>query len=325
MTNRDTETRNLTFVDLPLLHRISDRAVVLDTELEYTRDVQGPGGAILSSILLPQRNLYTLVARSDKQHVVGQFRLRGDEHLCAHIVYIAPALAAGADDTVWMHVLDAITREAGKQQAQTLIGEIDEDSPLFETMRHSGFAVYSRQQIWRRLPGDYACIEPNVDVVPAKPEDDYPVHLLISRLVPNMMHPFTLPVELENGWVVHSQGRLRAYIQVTEGRHGIYLMPFISPDVMEQAPAILHGVIQNLPRAEKQPVYVRTRRYCEWLETALDALQFEPGPTQAVMVRHIAASLRESRSRSTMARLRSMPAVVTAQLPAEHTDTQLMC
>jgi hypothetical protein len=39
-------------------------------------------------------------------------------------------------------------------------------------------------------------------------------------------------------------------------------------------------------------VFICLRRYQEWLETALDALGFEPFKEQAVMVRHIAAGVR---------------------------------
>jgi hypothetical protein len=47
-------------------------------------------------------------------------------------------------------------------------------------------------------------------------------------------------------------------------------------------------------RADKVPLYVRVRRYQEWLEHALTGLGFESWVQQAVMVRHIAAGIRHA-------------------------------
>ncbi|MFW5748792.1 MAG: hypothetical protein ACOCYT_04180 [Chloroflexota bacterium] len=296
MANRDTDTRTCTLVDLPLIRRISDRAMVLDTELEYTRDPGEPMGAIISSILLPQRHLHTLISRADKHQVIGQLRLRADER-SAQIVYIAPGPKYDTDDTAWLHVLDAMAYEAGRQSATVLIGEINEDCALFETMRHSGFAVYARQQIWRRMPGDYAYLEPPVQVRAATADDTFDIQKLVTHVVPRLLRMISDPLDKHPGWVYERDGRVEAYIAVSTGRHGIYLMPYINPDVLGQTPGIFHGVIQQLQKASKLPVYVRVRRHQEWLATALEALQFEPGPRQALMVRHLTARVRQTRYR----------------------------
>ena len=45
---------------------------------------------------------------------------------------------------------------------------------------------------------------------------------------------------------------------------------------------------------KRVPVYVVVRRYQDWLEDALVDLGFEPWTRQAVMVRHIAAGVRQA-------------------------------
>lgn len=316
MTNRDTETRACTLVDLPLLRRISDRAVMLDSETALTRDIHGPGDDLLGTLLLPQRTLQTLVARADRQQVVAQFRLDGPKETQARIVYVAPDLNDEADEGVWLHAFDAMAREAGKLGAHLILGEVDERSPLFETMRHSGFALYARQHIWRRLPGAApAEDDAPVRVRPAVDADDPAITMLIGRVVPQLLHPLVLPPDLSGGWVYRVEDRARAFINVMEGRHGVFLRPVIHPDVMAQAPAILRAVIANLPRALRLPVYVQVPRYQEWIATALERLGFEAGPTQAVMVRHIAVSLREGRVKAAKAQLKVIPTMVTAHLP----------
>lgn len=315
MTNRDTETRICNLVDIPLLRRIADRAVILDSETALTRDAQGASGAMLSSILLPQRNLVTMVARSGHHHVIGQFKLHGEDHHQpqAHILYLAPDVSVIDDDTVWLRIFDAMTREAGRQGAHLIQGEVDELSPIFETMRHAGFAVYARQQIWRRMPGTYPCLEPPVQVIPAVDAADIEVTSLITHTVPKMLHQITLPVDLESGWVYRHEGRIQAFISVTSGRHGVYLTPIINPDVMAQTPAIFHAVLGQIARTDKHPAYVRVRRHNEWIGTALRGLQFEPGSQHAVMVRHISARLREPKVKAVKSRLKIIPTAVTVQ------------
>jgi hypothetical protein len=290
---RDTDTRALTLVDIPLVRRLSEHVTVLDSEIGYTRDAHGPNGSMLSSILLPQRGLYTLLARSDKQQVVGQFRLRAHEH-SAQIVYIAPRLADDAEDTVWLHVLDAMAREAGKHKAHALIAEVDESSSLFETMRTCGFAVYARQQIWRRLPGAYPKLEAPLTLHEQSDQDVPGIQSLVATTTPPLMQQITVVPADMRGWIYRQSDRTEAYVAVSEGRHGVYLIPYLHPDISHLASAIFAGVIQRTPRANKLPLYVRVRRYQDWIAPALEALQFEPGPRQAVMVKHITAGVRHA-------------------------------
>ena len=146
-----TGTRNVKLVDIPLVTRLMDSGTPLDTEMAYTGNLDLSSAALISRFLLPQRSVYSLLARADKDHVVGQFRLEPNQQ--ARIVYIAPGLDYDQDNTAWLHVLDAMTAEAGKHGAHMLTAEVDEHIKLFETMRVAGFSIYARQEIWQRGPG----------------------------------------------------------------------------------------------------------------------------------------------------------------------------
>jgi hypothetical protein len=309
MTNRDTDTRICTLVDIPFIRRISDEAAVLDTELEYTRDVHGPSGAILTSILLPQRNLVTLMARVDKQQAVGQFRIDPSDQI-AHIAYVAPHQLSHGDDTVLLHVFDAMAREAGKLEAQALVGEVDEFSPLFETMRHAGFAVYARQQVWRRLPGDYGRPEGAIRLETIDETTLGDAQGLVAQVVPRMLHSFVIPAEIPAGWLYRTGGKVQALMIVNEGRHGVYIQPYINPELMASAPAILQAAIQRLSKHDRLPVYVRIRRYQEWMTTTLEGMGFEPGPHQALMVRHIQARVRRAQYSLRQKVLNTIPSLI---------------
>lgn len=294
MPKHETQTRSVMLVDLPLVRRVWDKGVLLDSELAYARAAGGPQGAILSSIILPQRNIHTLISKCDKQSVIGQFRLKPDDQL-AQIVTIAPTLEEETEDnTVWLHAIDAMTTAAGKRGAHMITAEIDERSAMFTTLRRAGFAVYARQEIWRREPGQPlpTAIAP-ASLTEETDADAMDIQLLYSNIVPRLVQPFAVPSSDSEGLVYRQGGRVQGYIALSEGKYGIYIMPFLHPDILfSEASAIIAGAITHAAKAEKLPVYVCVRRFQDWLEDGLAVLGFEPISQQAVMVRHIAAGVR---------------------------------
>lgn len=292
MNNHMVETRVMSLVDIPLLRRMADTGVVLDSAMHFTRDVESSRATLMSSVLLPQRNMYTLIARSDARQVVGQLRMRQDEHN-AQIMLIAPGLSADVEDTEWLHLLDAMATEAGKRGAQTLMAEVDESSVMFELLRTAGFAVYSRQEIWQRLPDQVINAQP-VELQTPTDADEMSIQSLYCHIVPGIMQQVSeLPSSPMNGWVYRINGRIEAYVSMSEGRHGIYIVPYVHPDIYREMPGVLAAVIDQANRADRLPVYVRVRRYQSWLEEPLFKLGLTPIAQQAVMVRHLTASIRQ--------------------------------
>jgi hypothetical protein len=308
MPKHEVDTRAVKLVDIPLVNRLVEKGTLLDSEIGFTRSADGPNSALFSSFFLPQRGLHTLVSRCDKQHVVGQFRLRPDETQ-AKIVYLAPNLEHTMDDTLWLHILDAMAVEAGRRGAHMLTAEIDEYLQLFQTMRESGFAIYARQEIWQRLPDDLSPIEP-VELTEETEADAHGIQMLYSNIVPRLVQQIAVPPSFSKGWVYRKNERLEGYIAVSEGKCGVYLMPYLHPDVFSEAPAIIAGAIARASRADKVPVYACVRRYQDWLEDALVDLGFEPLTRQAVMVRHISAGVRQASFARLSQKLEAIPSAV---------------
>jgi hypothetical protein len=288
MFMRDTDIRAVKLRDLPLIRRLIENGCVLNSELGLTRDVMGTGGVTLSGVLLPQRGSQTLLVRAEDQSVVGQFRIR-PEDTTAQIVFIAPRLEPEAGDTAWLYMLDALAQEAGKRSAHTLVAEVDEASALFETMRIAGFAVYARQEIWRRESGQFAAPEQSVHLEPATDADLPAIQSLYSRTTPQLVQHIA---DLNGqGYVYRHNGRIEGYIAVSEGKLGVYLMPCLHPETSARAADIIITAARAA-RSDKLPVYVRVRRYQEWMDDTISRLGFELWGQQAVMVRHIAAGVR---------------------------------
>jgi hypothetical protein len=310
MSQHEAETRAVTLVDIPLVNRLVEYGVVLDNEVSFTRAGGSPSSALFSSFFLPQRGLHTLMAKADSQQVVGQFRLRADE-THARIVYIAPALDYGVDDTAWLHVLDAMAADAGKRGAYMLTAEVDEGLDLFQTMRISGFSIYARQEIWQRHP-DEPLPTPDLcaRLTRESEADAHGIQLLYSNIVPRLVQQIAMPPGHSSGLVYRKNDRIEGYIALTEGKSGIYLMPYLHPDVFSEAGAIITAAINHADHPDRVPVYVCVRRYQDWLEDALNDLGFEPLTRQAVMVRHIAAGVRSTSFASLAHRLEVAPSPI---------------
>ena len=288
------ETRNIKLVDIPLVTRLVDSGTPLDSEMAYTGNLDLSSAALISRFLLPQRSVYSLLARGNKQQVVGQFRLTENHN--ARIVYIAPGLEYGADNTLWLNVLDAMTVEAGKRGMHMLTAEVDEHLTLFETMRVAGFSIYARQEIWQRAPGKLPELAVDaVELMEKTERDAQGIHMLYCNIVPRLVQQVAAPPDHSTGLVYRKNDRVEGYIAVSEGKTGVYIMPYLHPDVFSEAAAILAAAVEHVGRAHlRVPVYVSVRRYQDWLEDALVDLGFEPWTRQAVMVRHIAAGVRQA-------------------------------
>ena len=289
------EARTVKLVDLPMVSRLLERTVPLDSEMACTGTLDLGTAALVSRFLLPQRSVCTLLARRGGTQVVGQFRV-GQQPQRARIVAIAPGLEPRADNSAWLALLDAMTAAAGQRGAHLLSAEVDEHQALFETMRIAGFSIYARQEIWQRRPEEVPRLMMDaVELTVEQERDTQGIQLLYGNIVPRLVQPVAEPPAHSVGLVYRKHERVEGHVAVSEGRKGIYLSPCLHPDVFSEASAILAAAIDHAHRSRARvPVYVAVRRYQDWLEDALVDLGFVPWTRQAVMLRHIAAGVRQT-------------------------------
>ncbi len=285
--------RPVKLVDLPMVSRLLESTVPLDSEMACTGTLDLGTAALVSRFLLPQRSVCTLLARRAGTQVVGQFRTNEPQR--ARIVAIAPGLEPREDNSAWLALLDAMTVAAGQRGAHLLSAEVDEHQALFETMRVAGFSIYARQEIWQRRPEEVPrLMMDSVELTVEQGRDAQGIQLLYGNIVPRLVQPVALPPAHSLGLVYRKQERVEGHVAVSQGRNGIYLMPCLHPDVFSEAAAILSAAIDHAQRSrERLPVYVAVRRYQDWLEDALVDLGFVPWTRQAVMLRHLTAGVRQ--------------------------------
>lgn len=289
MTTPLVETHTAGLTDVPLLRRLVEHAIPLDNEYAYTSDAR----STLTGVLLPARGQVTVIARGGQAPVIGQIKLRYDEPN-AHVVYIAPGPECGADDTVWLHALDAMTREAGKLQAHNLVAEVEEKSPLFEILRTAGYAVYSRQHLWQRR-GMYSAMPSRFKLHEEMQDDLMGVQALMGACIPRLVMPFAVPPGDMPRLVYRENHQVMAYVAYSTGKRGIYLLAYVHPDVIPDASHILDAALQMIaPASSNIPITFCIRRFQDWMSAPMERLGFAPGPQQALMVKHVAAGVRQT-------------------------------
>ncbi len=282
------EARPFLPIDLPLVHRLTTYGVSFDSAISLTHGIHSVEGAFWGAVPLADFGTPTYVLRDGDTGYIAQFRHRlGEQH--AHIVFVAPDMdkyGTHAGETAWLALIDAMTIAAGRRGAFTLNAEVDENSAAFGLLRQCGFAVYARQTIWRRPPA--AIPEFTPDLLRAETESDgLAIDGLYTGIVPRLVLQADAPPDTGRGLIYEPvTGGVAAYFSIQDGRSGIFVQPFLHPEMFDQATAITDALLGNLPRADRLPVYVCVRRYQDWLGTTLSRLGFEPFASQAVLVKH---------------------------------------
>jgi hypothetical protein len=226
------------------------------------------------------------VLRKPDSRGLGQLHFTADGRY-ASLAYIAPALENGADEALWLALLDGLTAAAGQQGAVSLIAEVDETSQALELLRRAGFATYTRQDLWLRPPSPLdiaAC--PLRSVSPA----DAPLVLsLYNMLSPGLIkHMEPPPNQADICYLYEGEDGVIGMAPVYRGSQRTLIELYLLPDAYHEALSFAAGVLAAV-RADIRPIVCRLRCYMGYPDSALAKLGFHLLASQAVMVRHTAA------------------------------------
>ena len=278
--------------DLTLLHRIRNFGVCLDSQSAYTRGSNALQNVLLGPLSIG-KSTCTLVSRPthpEEQPAVGQFVHHFDQHH-AHMTFLGPitSLAQPSGE----RLIDAMSQAAGKQGIHHLIAEVDEGSPVFESLHQAGFAIYARQRIWslEGMPsGDFHPLDAawRLEVGSDSPA----IQSLYLNLVPALVQQVEPPPAGNSRNLVHwDQAELLGYLDLRHGPRGIWVRPYFHP-AAEQADDLLVGFMAQFVAERKKPLYVCVRSYQAGLSDSLIRLGFSPCSDQAVMVKRLTATVR---------------------------------
>lgn len=278
--------------DLPSLSRYKKEGVFLDYALLLTRgQLLVPG--VLLSYVAPSMGVYTCILEDnrEKSNALGQFIHMNGSPL-SHLTYLSPD--GGLENGSACGLLEFMMSLSGKRGALRMLADVDEYTSTFEALRKCGFAIYSRQRIWKiaskrhEAGAEFPWRE-------AEARDGIPVRSLYNNLVPGMVQqiePF--PAHRPNGVVCYLEGDLKAYIELKKGIRGVWAQPFFHPDVQDAA-GMLAGFLTSFAGRWRRPIYLCVRSYQSWLEPAIEEIGAEASPRQAVMVRQLVVQQRAAR------------------------------
>jgi len=269
--------------DLRVLHRNRSKGLYLDTARVLTRGGSFAPG-VFRSFFSPAMGAFTWICADDcEQPILGQFA-NDPESPFARLVLLAPEEALKSEITI--DLLDQLARQAGEHGAFHLLAEIPEESIAFESLRKAGFVVYARQRVWK-LRENGEGFKLAIPWKTAASDEISAAQSLYHSLVPGLVEQIEpLPSKNVRGLVCHDQGELLGYVDLKSGPRGVWAQPYIHPDTAD-VDARLRDLFESIPNRRSRPVYLCVRSYQSWLESALDVMEAERGPQQAVMVKRL--------------------------------------
>jgi hypothetical protein len=281
--------------DLTLLHGYLDRGLFLDSAQVLTHGRSLVSMGALLSFIGPSTRMYTYRTESNSKPeipLLGQISYAmGSSY--ARFTFLAP------EDSLEQSEVSAFSEfmavEAGRLGAFHILADVDECSQAYEMLHRAGFAIYARQRIWR-LDNQPAGDGDSADWVSCRSKDMIAVRSLYCNLVPGLVQQVEpLPKKDLKGSVHYKDGEMLAFVESRYGRNGVWLQPFIHPDAGD-IERYLVPLLQGLPTRGNRPLYICIRSYQSWLESAIEAMGAQPGPSQAVMVRHLTVARPVSQS-----------------------------
>ena len=275
--------------DLPLIRRLSEQGVAMHSKAAFADGVSPLRDALLNIV---SGDFPTFVYKAGGDGGLDGFiQLHQEKGVKsrAYLHYISPDVTvnARAVETAWFALLDQAVQEAGRRGIHSVVAEVDEEADALPILRQAGFAVYTRQDIYRLM-----VLPDNISSLPAltmqQKTDDWDVQLLYSNIVPRLVQIANPdpPTSRHGSWVLREDGELTAFVHLHIGSAATWMRLFMHPDAISSADALLTAVLQLIPGKETHPVYASVRRYQGWQQAPLERIGFELVRSQAVMARH---------------------------------------
>ncbi len=276
--------------DVQLVYQLEGLGISLDSRTALI-EARRPLWDAMLAYLVVGRGAPTFVLRQrgsgDTVRAFGQVRICSRRRQ-ARLATVACS-PGGHKDTVWVRMLDALTALAGRHGAHTVLAQVPDDDPCFETLRRADFLVYTRQEIWRLTAPTARPDEERLRR--ERPADRWYVQGLIANTVPLLIQQIEPadPTGLGLAWL--EDGAMMAYVCVHRGTQGHWIQLFLHPQVDHLAGSLIQEAASHYVPSPQMPLYCCVRRYQEWLNRPLADLEFELLGSQAVMVRHTTARI----------------------------------
>ena len=192
--------RSFDLRDLALVRRLSEQGVSLHTESALTNSLNPLRGALFS---LVGGEFPTFVWKLEKGEATGFIQLYLEQNKRhARILFVgsdtavSTSINTGAtsnnertiNEAIWLPLLDQAVIEIGRRGIHSPVAEVSETGPELPVLQRAGFAVFTRQDIFRLETPALSKIETAVSpphhtpvkLHPRRATDDWDVQLLYT-------------------------------------------------------------------------------------------------------------------------------------------------
>ncbi len=186
-----------------------------------------------------------------------------------------------------LELWDYLNGKAGEMGALNVLAEVSESSPVFESLRKTGFSPYGWEAAWKLPKKITASPASDHEWSIAVPTDDPQLRTLYQSLVP----PIVQAAEAySNGGtrrlVYRENDEIVAFVESSTGPNGLYLRPLIHPAVLD-INSLLISLISQFDDIG-QPVFLQVRSYQAWLLNTLEIIGGESSNHFTLLVKHLA-------------------------------------
>lgn len=288
--------------DLPLVHRLAEKGVVLEAEAALT-DIPHPVRSALLNRLVG-RQYFTYVWKSENDQGAAFVQVRClDDCSTARLIFLGAASNTenpdnqnNIEEDIWLPLLDDLIAATGKRGAHNLIAEVDETGCELPVLRKAGFAVYTRQDIW--MNDSYGDTLEPAELRDYREIDDWDVFVLYSNIVPRLIQSVEPNPPISSGvnLVLREGNELTALVHLNKGPSASWMRLFIHPNADTKPKKIISTALKSGKPSKERPVYCCVRRYQSWLQGPLQEAGFRFWGSQAVMVKHMTKAVKQQAS-----------------------------
>ncbi len=240
----------------------------------------------MASRFKPSAESFTAVAESSDTNtcLISQVLHKAGDR-SARLNFLVVENSSDADEV--LELLDYLNGKAGEMGALNVLAEVSESSPVFESLRKTGYSPYGWEAAWKLPNKIYVISDADHEWTIAVATDDPQMRGLYQSLVP----PIVQAAEAyANGGtrrlVYRENNEIVAFVESSTGPNGLYLRPLIHPAVLDIS-ALLNALIGQFNDIG-QPVYLQVRSYQAWLLNTLEKIGGESSNHFTLLVKHLA-------------------------------------
>jgi hypothetical protein len=296
--------------DVSLVQRLSPMGRPLAYETAAVHGLNPLREAMRGFVYAGYDNTVALIRRDPDARELDSFGLMslipergGDEEdtKYASMLFAAPCPLNDNLTGAWAELAEAFVGYAADHGVQCIVAETPEASNEAEALRRVGFSALMHQDIMKlvALPEDSS----DLDVIGLRPQEDKDeayIKLLNMRIVPKLVQKAEGNTDLTRlnhrtdcGFILLRHQEPLAHISLQQGRRGYGMQLLFRPETEDVAEPMLRYALANLCGRGRRPVYCMVPTYQSWLLPILDNLGFTHITSNAIMVKHTTARVRQ--------------------------------